>query len=384
MTTAPTTAVRRIRPVVPPLDAACIPDGARARAHDALATLAEATASHLDHPDLFHRPRIRTRLHLRHVDPATPALLAERLTDAAEARTTAGLLAVASVRDELRERPGRRPCFTPTSLAALHRMLVAGDPNVPGPGGFRRAPARITWPDGRRFAITVAPGRALHGHVERWYRWAVRSASPALDAAAFGMLRLFTVHPFPDGNGRTARLLAQCDLVGAALLPGLLLDVEGWVDAHRAEHDEAVVAGAEGEWEHWGALFARAVTETARHRTATVTAYGNLLDEALDHAACDPAAAEVLRHFRSGPAVSAPWLRGRTAHDPGPALARLRDARILVAHPRLRDALVHPGLLALLDAPYEEAGAGAAVDTAADQTRTAPDHVRATPCAVSA
>ncbi|MFF7080985.1 hypothetical protein [Streptomyces lavendulae] len=144
--------------------------------------------------------------------------------------------------------------------------------------------------------------------------------------------------------------------MGAGRLPGLLLDVEGWVDAHRAEHDEAVVAGAEGDWERWGALFARAVTEAARQRAATVTAYGNLLDAALDVVAGDPAAAEVLRHFRSGPAVSAGWLRGRTAHAPGPALARLREAWILVAHPRLADALVHPGLLALLDAPYERQG----------------------------
>lgn len=124
------------------------------------------------------------------------------------------------------------------------------------------------------------------------------------------------------------------------------------VPADGAAGAEAVVAGAEGDWEHWGALFARAVTETARHRTATVTAYGNLLGAALDLVAGDPAAAEVLGHLRSGPAVSAEWLRGRTAHDPGPALARLREARILVAHPRLRGALVHPGLLALLDAPY--------------------------------
>ncbi|MFJ8165903.1 Fic family protein [Streptomyces sp. NPDC096136] len=348
-----TAAVRRIPPVVPPLDAECVPADARARAHGALAALTAAAALHLGNPDLFHRPRVRTRLHLRHVGRADPALLAERLADAAQARTEAGLLAVASVRDELRQRPGQRPCFTPDALAALHRMLVAGDPNIPGPGGFRRAPARITWPDGRRFAVAVAPGRALHGHVERWYRWAVRTASPALDAAAFGMLRLFTVHPFPDGNGRTARLLAQCDLVGAGLLPGLLLDVEGWVDAHRAEHDEAVVAGADGDWERWGALFARAVTETSRHRTATVTAYGTLLDTALGRVADDPAAADVLRQLRCGVAVSAQWLRGRTTHDPGPALARLRDAGILAPHPRLRDALVHPGLLSLLDAPYE-------------------------------
>ncbi|MFF4444532.1 hypothetical protein [Streptomyces sp. NPDC001502] len=83
------------------------------------------------------------------------------------------------------------------------------------------------------------------------------------------MLPLFTVRPFPDGNGPTARLPARCGLAGTGLPPGLLLDIEGRAGAHRTEHDEAVIAGAGGQRHHRGAPFARAVTDTARHRTAT-------------------------------------------------------------------------------------------------------------------
>ncbi|MEV0191320.1 Fic family protein [Kitasatospora purpeofusca] len=344
-------AVRRIKPVVPPPGAEAVPAGDRARALDALTALA-AAAAHLGDPDLFHRPRARSRLHLRHVGAADPRLLAEQLASAAEHRVAAGLLAVRSVRAELAERPGERPHFTPDALAELHRLLVAADPNIPGGGGFRRTTARITWPDGQRFVVTVAPGRPLLGHMERWYRWGARTSSPALDAAALQMLRLFTVHPFPDGNGRTARLLAQCDLVGTGLLPGLLLDLDGWVDANRDAHDRAVVAAAEGDLPRWGALFARAVTETARHRTATLAEHRRLLAADSARVADDPTAAAVLDVFRSAPAVSADSLRGLLPADPRPALARLRTAGILAPHPRLPGALTHPGLLALLDRPY--------------------------------
>ncbi|MFE6750995.1 Fic family protein [Kitasatospora purpeofusca] len=348
-------AARRIKPVVPPPGAEAVPAGDRARALDALTALA-AAAAHLGDPDLFHRPRARSRLHLRHVGAADPRLLAAQLASAAEHRVAAGLLAVRSVRAELAERPGERPHFTPDALAELHRLLVAADPNIPGGGGFRRTTARITWPDGQRFVVAVAPGRPLLGHMERWYRWGTRTSSPALDAAALQMLRLFTVHPFPDGNGRTARLLAQCDLVGAGLLPGLLLDLDGWVDANRDAHDRAVVAAAEGDLPRWGALFARAVTEAARHRTATLAEHRRLLAADSARVADDPTAAAVLDAFRSAPAVSADSLRDLLPVDPRPALARLRTAGILAPHPRLPGALIHPGLLALLDAPYPQSG----------------------------
>ncbi|MFJ9455356.1 Fic family protein [Kitasatospora sp. NPDC101447] len=342
---------RPVRPVVPPPGATAVPAGARGPALAALAELREAAAD-LDNPDLFHRPRLRTRLHPGRLGGTDPGRLAEQAAASAGNRAAAGLLAVASVRAELRERPGQRPCFTPDALVDLQRLLVAEDPSVPGGGGLRRTDAHVVWPDGRRFAIAVPPGRPLHGHLRRWHDWTVTTDSPPLDLAAFGVLRLYTVHPFPDGNGRLARLLAQCDLVAAGLLPGLLLDLDGWVEARRAVHDEAIVAAADGDWARWGAVFAEAVTETARHRTATLTAHRRLLTAAIDAVREDRQAVGVLRGFTAAPAVSADWLRPRLPYDPATALARLRRAGLLTRHPRLPGALVHPGLLALLDTPF--------------------------------
>ncbi|RKE16863.1 hypothetical protein BX266_0107 [Streptomyces sp. TLI_171] len=76
-----------------------------------------------------------------------------------------------------------------------------------------------------------------------------------------------------------------------------------------------------------------------------------MLDAALADVAGDRAAAAVLEQLRATPAVSAGRLRERTGHDAGPALERLRAAGVLTDHPRLPSALVHHGLLAVLDAP---------------------------------
>ncbi|RKT08285.1 Fic/DOC family protein [Streptomyces sp. 3211.6] len=347
-----TAAVRRVLPVAPPLDAVAIPPAARRRALDGLAELTAATRTHLDDPDLFHRPRWRPKLHLNRIAGIDPAQLAEQLAAAAETRSATGLLAVHSVRAELLEHPGRRPCFTPDALAELHRMLIAGDPNITARGGFRRSSSTVTWPDGQIFSIATAAGPQLRERIEYWHHWGTRTTAPPLDAAALAMAGLLTIHPFADANGRTARLLAQCDLVAAGLLPGLLLDLDAWAEQHHAEHDTALVAAADGDLTRWGALFARAVTETARHRTRTLTAHGRLLDTALAQVTDDPAAVAVLTQLRAAPAVSAAWLRDRVAHEPQPALDRLRAAGILTDHPRLPGALIHPQLLELLDTPY--------------------------------
>ncbi|MER7465834.1 Fic family protein [Streptomyces sp. NPDC097981] len=369
-----TAAVRRVLPVAPPLDAAAIPSDARRQALDALAELAAATRAHLDDPDLFHRPRWRPKLHLRRIAGIEPAQLAEQLAAAAENRSSAGLLAVHSVRAEVLEHPGQRPCFTPDALAELHRLLIAGDPNITAPGGFRRSSATVTWPDGQAFSITTGAGAQLRERIEYWHHWGTRTTAHPLDAAALAMAALLTIHPFPDANGRTARLLGQCDLVGAGLLPGLLLDLDAWLEEHRTEHDTALVAAADGDLTRWGALFARAVTDTARHRTGTLTVHGRLLDAALAQVADDPAAVAVLGRLRAAPAVSAAWLRDRIAHEPQPALDRLRAAGILTDHPRLPGAFVHPQLLELLDTPYRPDPARESAET--EEGPAAPDRSR--------
>ncbi|MFI5529564.1 Fic family protein [Kitasatospora sp. NPDC051853] len=342
-------------PVDPPLDAEAVPAGDRLRALAVLAELTKA-AARLDNPDLFFRPRFRTALHRQHLRITDEQELAEAVSTAAEERNKAGLLAVHSVREELREHPGRRPCFTPDTLAELHRLIAAADPNIPGRGGFRRGNVTVTRADGGLVAFATAPGAELDEQVRRWYEWGLATTSPALDAAALSTIRLLTIHPFPDGNGRMVRLLAQCDLVAAGLMPGLLLDLEGWVHGNRQADDDAFAAAVDGDLMAWGASFARMVTETAHHRIATIKAYRRVLDAAMDRAKGDPAAREVLAHFRATPAVSAAWLRGRTTRDPGPALERLTRAGVLAPHPRLPGALFHPRLLAVLDEPFVAKG----------------------------
>ncbi|MFB9369767.1 Fic family protein [Kitasatospora albolonga] len=353
-----TAAVRRVSPVAPPLDAVAVPPAERATALDALARLTTAVGTHLANPDLFHRPRWRRQIHPGRTAGIASEHLPRLLAAAAENRTAVGLLAVHSVRAELLEHPGHRLCFTPEALAELHRMLVAGDPNITQPGGFRRGVSTVTWRDGEKFTIATAPGSELRDRIAYWHHWGTHTTAHPLDAAALAMAGLLTIHPFPDGNGRTARLLAQCDLVGARLLPGLLLDLEAWAERHHVEHDSALVAAADGELTGWGSLFARAVTETALHRTATVNAYGAVLDTAIARVADDPAAMVALTHLRAAPAVSADSLRDVLPYDPRPPLDRLRTAGLLTDHPRLPGALIHPRLLELLDAPYEpDAGA---------------------------
>lgn len=76
-------------------------------------------------------------------------------------------------------------------------------------------------------------------------------------------------------------------------------------------------------------MFARRVTDTAHHRTATITAYGSLIDEAVEGAGGEMATTAALTCLRSSPAVSAAWLRDRVPHDPGAPLARLPVAGAL-------------------------------------------------------
>ncbi len=145
----------------------------------------------------------------------------------------------------------------------------------------------------------------------------------------------------PDANGRTARLLAECDLVAAGLLPGLLLDLEGWTERHRAEHDRAVVAAAQGRLAPWGELFARTVTDTARHRTTTVETYGALIDAAIARTDGDAAETAVLTCLRTARPLHDLAPRPHPAR-PGPTPRPPRTAGILTPHPRLPGALIHP------------------------------------------
>ncbi|UWR17583.1 Fic family protein [Sulfitobacter pontiacus] len=98
---------------------------------------------------------------------------------------------------------------TITELTELHGLIL-GD--RPGGGVFRSEPVRIRGSD-HRPPTTWA---SIMTQMEAWEAWSLANASsPAPVRAAVLHAWLAHVHPFIDGNGRTARALTNLELVRA-------------------------------------------------------------------------------------------------------------------------------------------------------------------------
>lgn len=83
-------------------------------------------------------------------------------------------------------------------------------------------------------AGTVPP---LMGELVRWLQ---TSADPPLIRSALVHLNLIAIHPFDDGNGRTARILSSLDLMRDGVLAPELLTVETYIRANRDEYVDAL------------------------------------------------------------------------------------------------------------------------------------------------
>ena len=92
---------------------------------------------------------------------------------------------------------------------------------------------------------------ALMGDFGRWLATAPLEPETAFDAHE----RLVTIHPFSDGNGRTARLLMNLLLVKAGYPPLVLLP-----ETRPAYHEALQAVQVDGEREVWyGFLFPQLV-----------------------------------------------------------------------------------------------------------------------------
>jgi Fic family protein len=113
-------------------------------------------------------------------------------------------------------------------LLGIHRLILTGidDTNA---GRFRRVPVRISGSP-----VVMPNPLKVPGLMEDFFRWL--TAKNALHPVAFAgeaHYRLMTIHPFVDGNGRTARLLMN-----------LLLMMRGYPPAIIHPRDRLVYIGA--------------------------------------------------------------------------------------------------------------------------------------------
>jgi Fic family protein len=97
------------------------------------------------------------------------------------------------------------------------------------------------------------------------------------------------IHPFPDGNGRTGRILNILYLVERGLLELPVLYLSKFVIERKGDYyallrgiTEADGADAQGAWEAWTLFMLEAVERTATATRDRIVAIRDLLDEALE------------------------------------------------------------------------------------------------------
>lgn len=128
---------------------------------------------------------------------------------------------------------------TPVDLAEVKQIhaLVLGD--RPGAGLFRREEVHITQ-SAHHPPATLAEVRAA---MDQWATWSQEHPSvPAALRAIVLHAWLTHIHPFIDGNGRTARAIGNLELIRAGLPPIIIRKVR-----HRARYIEALQVSDTGD-----------------------------------------------------------------------------------------------------------------------------------------
>ena len=106
------------------------------------------------------------------------------------------------------------------NVLQIHKCILSGidDANA---GCFRRVPVRIS---GSR---TVLPNPLkVPDLMEQFNRWMTTTNADAVDMALDAHYRLVTIHPFKDGNGRTARLLMNLLLMQSGFIPVVIRKID--------------------------------------------------------------------------------------------------------------------------------------------------------------
>ena len=91
------------------------------------------------------------------------------------------------------------------------------------------------------------------------------------------------IHPFPDGNGRTGRIINLLYLIEQGLLDTPILYLSGYIIQHKTQYYEKLLKiTADGAWQDWVLYFLKAITETAKWTTEKVLAIQKLIEDSCD------------------------------------------------------------------------------------------------------
>lgn len=125
-------------------------------------------------------------------------------------------------------------------IRETHRRLLAGQSELLTPGEYRRGENRVGGPDGE-IVFTTPPSGDVPELMREFAAWLrADHGLPAPVRAGLAHLEFVAIHPFNDGNGRTARVVARQLLIrGGYGLDGLV-SLDAHLDLHRSEYFGAI------------------------------------------------------------------------------------------------------------------------------------------------
>lgn len=111
----------------------------------------------------------------------------------------------------------KRRALTNADILDIHRIILAGIDDV-NAGRYRNIPVRIAGS-----SVVMPNPRKVHDLMQSFGEWMSENSNdhPALFAAE-AHYRLVSIHPFVDGNGRTARLLMNLILMKHGYPPAII------------------------------------------------------------------------------------------------------------------------------------------------------------------
>lgn len=199
--------------------------------------------------DPTHRDRLRQRAWVRTVHGSTRIegntlsdLEVDRLLDGAGARTlprkdaleVLGTRSALELAGDLAARPDVE--VDQAVIREIHRRVLDGQSPLLTPGEYRRGESRVAGAD-QEIIFTTSPSGDVPELMRTFVAWlADHTDVPAPVLAALAHLELVAIHPFNDGNGRTARAISRLLLVrGGYALDGLV-SLDAHLDTRRSDY----------------------------------------------------------------------------------------------------------------------------------------------------
>jgi Fic family protein len=157
-----------------------------------------------------------------------------------------------------------------------HRRLmrgVRGDSKAPGE--YRRTPVWLGAAgspiEAARFVPISADG--IPDAMSHWERFLHDEQPDRLGQLAFAHAEFEAIHPFLDGNGRIGRLLIPVFLVEKGILSRPTFYMSGYLEAHRDEYyDRLLAVSRDDDWTGWAAFFLAAIRQQADENGAKARA----------------------------------------------------------------------------------------------------------------